>query len=80
MSAPYGTINDTGRVELCEEVVKKTGAATVTKSIKTSNRKIREMPMRKVSHVFYIQKNNQIKNSFTGVPETDMRVFFNQST
>ena len=26
-----------------------------------------------------VQKNNQIKNSFTGVPDTDMRACFNRS-
>ena len=74
---------DTGRLELSSEVVKKTGAATVTrlaKIAKTSDIKITELPMKKVSHVFDIQKNNQFKNSFTGVPDTDMRACFNQST
>ena len=33
---PYGTIDDTGRVKLSSDVLKKTGAATVTKSAKTS--------------------------------------------
>ena len=45
VTAPYGTIDETGRVKL----------------------------MKKVLRVFDIEKNNQIKNSFTGVPETDMR-------
>ena len=31
--APYGTTDDTGRVELFSEVVNKTGAARVTKSV-----------------------------------------------
>ena len=55
----------------------------MTKSVKTSktsDRKIRETPMKKVSRVFGIQKNNQIRNSFTGVPETDMRACFDRST
>ena len=78
--SPYGKIDDTGRVELSSEVVKKTGAATVSKSVKTANRKIREMPMKKVSRVFDIEKNNQIKNSFTRVPDTEMRACFNRST
>ena len=43
-------------------------------------RKIREVPVRKVSRVFDMQKNNQVKNHFTGVPETDMRACFNRST
>ena len=62
VTAPYGTIDDTGRVELSSEVVEKTGAATVTKlakTTKTSDRKIREMPMKKVSSVFDIQTINK---------------------
>ena len=50
------------------------------KSRTTSTRKTRVMPMKKVSRVLDIQKNNQIKTSFTGVPETDMRACFNRST
>ena len=41
---------------------------------------IREVPMKKVSRVFDIQKNNQAKNHFTGVPDTDMRACLNRST
>ena len=67
VTATYGTIDENGRVELSSEVVKKTGAATMTMSGKTSTMKIREKPMKKVSRVVDIQKNNQIKNSFTGV-------------
>ena len=80
VSAPYGTVDDTGRVELSSEVVKKTGAAAMTKSRKTSTRKIREMSTKKVSRVLDIQMKNQIKNSFTGDPETDMQACFNRST
>ena len=83
MTAPNGTIHDTGRVELSSEVVKKTGAATVTrlaKNLKNLRHQDNELPMKKVSHVFDIQKNNQFKNSFTGVPDTDLRAGFNQST
>ena len=36
--------------------------------------------MKKVSRLYDIQKNNQIKNSFTGVQETEMRACFNQSS
>ena len=57
-----------------------TGAATTKKSGKNSTRKISEMPLKKVSRVLDIQKKNQIKNSFTGVPETDVRACFNRST
>ena len=58
------------------EMAKKTGTTTE----KASNRKIREMPMKNVSRVFDIQKKNQIKNSFMGIPNTDMRAIFNRST
>ena len=36
--------------------------------------------MKNVSRVFDIQKNNQLKNNFTGIPDTDMRACFNRST
>ena len=44
------------------------------------DRKIREMPAKKVSRVIDVQKNNQLKYSFTGVPHTDPRACFNRST
>ena len=52
VTAPYGTIDDMGRVQLCQEM--KTGegvsdATLPTKSSKISDRKIREMPAKKVS-------------------------------
>ena len=47
MTAPSGTNDDTGRVELVsEELVKKTEAATMKQSAKTSTMKIREMPLK----------------------------------
>ena len=51
-----------------------------TKSSKVPDRKIREMPTKKVSRVIDVQKNNQLKNSFTGVPDTDSLACFNRST
>ena len=39
-----------------------------------------EMHMKKASLLFDIQKNNQIKNNFKGVPDTDMRACFKRST
>ena len=36
--------------------------------------------MNKVSRVIDVQKNNQLKYSFTGVPDTDSRACFNRST
>ena len=32
---------------------------------------VRKMPAKKVSRVIDVQKNNQLKYNFTGVPETD---------
>ena len=52
----------------------------MTKSGKTSTTKIREMPMKELLRVLDVQKNNQIKNSLTGDPETDMRVCVSRST
>ena len=83
MTAPYGTIDDTSRVQLSQETMKRTGASNATQPTKTSkalDRKIREMPMKKVSRLFDVQKNNQAKNNFTGVPNTDLRACFNRST
>ena len=83
VTAPYGTIDDTGRVEFSQETMKKTGADNTTLPTKTSevlDRKIREMPMTKVSRVFDVQKNNKVKNDFTGVPDTDPRACFNRSS
>ena len=47
VTAPYGTIDYTDRVKLSSEVMKKRGAAAVTKSAKTSKtseRNIKKMP------------------------------------
>ena len=38
------------------------------------------MPAKKVSRVIDVQKNNQLKYNFTGVPETDPRACFNRAT
>ena len=82
VTAPYGTIDDTGRVRLFQELMTGTGVSDTTlptKSSKVPERKIREIPMRKVSRVIDVQKNNQLKYSFTGVPDTDSRACFNRS-
>ena len=39
-----------------------------------------EMPAKKGSRVIDVQKNNQLKYSFTGVPDTDARACFSRST
>ena len=82
VTAPYGKIDDTGRVELSRETAKKMGIDSGMLPKKTSRaleRKKREMQMKKVSRVFDVQKNNQVKNNFTGVPEADPRACFNRS-
>ena len=66
VTAPYGTIDDTGRVELSQETMKRTGADNTTLPTKTSevpDRKKRVMPMKNLSRVLYVQKNNQVKNT-----------------
>ena len=70
MTAPYGTIDDTGRVQLSEETMNRMGVSDTTlrtRSSKVSDRKIREMLMKKVSRVIDVRKNKQMKNNFTGV-------------
>ena len=82
VTAPYGTIDDTGRVQLSQTVIRQ-GISDVTPlrgSSKITERKVRKMPAKKVSRVIDVQKNNQLKYSFTGVPETDPRACFNRAT
>ena len=38
------------------------------------------MPAKKASRVIDVQKNNQLKYNFTGVPEADPRACFNRAT
>ena len=38
------------------------------------------MPAKKVSRIIDVQKNNQLKYNFTGVPETDPRACFSRAT
>ena len=83
VTAHYGTINDTGRVQLSQETMARTGVSNTTlpaKSSKVPDRKILERPMKKVSRLIYVQKNNQVKNNITGVPDTDPRACFNRLT
>ena len=83
VTAPYGTLDNTDRLQLSQETMARTGASNTTlpaKSCKVPDRKIREMPMKKVSRVIDVQNNNQVKINFTGVPETDPRACFNRST
>ena len=53
--------------------------ALPTRGSKVRDKKIREMPMKKKSRVIDVQKKNQVKNNFTGVPVTDLRACFNRS-
>ena len=48
--------------------------------LKSRTEKKREMPMKKVSRVFDVQKNKQGKNNFTGVPDAEPRACFNRLT
>ena len=63
MTAPYGTIDDTGRVRLSQNVIRQGFSDTTPPmgSSKVPERKIRKMPAKKVSRVIYGQKNNQLK-------------------
>ena len=83
VTAPYGTIDDTGRVQLSQEVLTKRGVSDTMLpmgSSKVPDRKIRKMPAKKVSRVIDVQRNNQLKYNFTGVPEADPRACFNRAT
>ena len=83
VTAPYGTIDDMGRVQLSQDVMIREGVSNATSSTRSSrvpDRKIREKPANKVSRVIDVQKNNQLKYSFTGVPNTDPRACVNRPT
>ena len=82
VTAPYGTIDDTGRVRLSQTVIRQ-GIRDVTSlmgSWKAPERRIQKMPAKKVSRIIDVQKNNQLKYNFTGVLETDPRACFNRAT
>ena len=82
VTAPYGTIDDTGRVRRSQTVIRQ-GISDVTPlmgSSKAPERRIQKMPAKKVSRIIDVQKNNQLKYNFTGVPETDPRACFNRAT
>ena len=83
VTAPFGMVDDTGRVQLSQDVMTKREVSDTTLSMGSSkipDRKIRKMLAKKVSRVMDVQKNNQLKFSFTGVPEADPRDCFNQAT
>ena len=80
VTAPYGTIDDTGRVRLSQTVIRQGVSDTKPPmgSSKAPERRIQKMPAKKVSRVIDVQKNNQLRYNFTGVPETDPRACFNR--
>ena len=83
VTAPYGTIDDTGRVRLSQVVMTRQGVSDTTPpmgSSKVPERRIRKMPAKKVSRVIDVQKNNQLNYNFTGVPEADSRACLNRAT
>ena len=82
VTAPYGTIDDTGRVRL-SHTVSRQGISEVTPlmgSSKAPERRIQKMPAKKVSRVIDVQKSNPLRYNFTGVSETDPRACFNRVT
>ena len=82
VTAPYGTIDDTGRVRLSQTVIRQ-GISDVTPlmgSSKAPERRIQKMPAKKVCRIIDLQKNNQLKYNFTGVPETNPRACFNRAS
>ena len=83
VTAPYGTIDDTGRVRLSQDVMTKQGVNDETLPMgrsKVPERRIRKMPAKKGSRVIDVKKNNQFKYNFTGVPDADPRACFNRAT
>ena len=83
LTAPYGTIDNTGRVRLSQSVMTRQGVSDTTPTMGSSKipeRRIRKMPAKKVSREIDVQKNNQLKYNFTGVPEADPRACFNRAT
>ena len=83
LTAPYGMIDDTGRVRLSQSVMTRQGVTDTTPpmgSSKVPERRMRKMPAKKLSRVIDVKKNNQLKYNFTGVPEADSRACFNRPT
>ena len=83
VTEPYGTIDSAGRVRLSRSVMTREGVSDTMPpmgSSKAPERKIRKMPAKKVSRVIDVQKINQLRYNFTGVPETDSRACFNRAT
>ena len=81
LTASCGTIDDAGRVRLSRSVMSREGVNDTTPmgSSEAPERKIWKMPAKKVSRVIDVQKNNQLRYNFTGVPETVPRACFNRA-
>ena len=77
VTAPYGKIDDAGRVRLSQTVIRQ-GISDVTPLMGSS--KVPERRIQKMPRVIDVQKNNQLRYNFTGVPETDPRACFNRAT
>ena len=78
----YGTIDDAGRVRPSQTVIRQgiSDVPSLMGSSKAPERRIQKMPAKKLSRIIDVQKNNQLKYNFTGVPETDPRACFNRAT
>ena len=64
VTAPYGTIDDTGRVQLSQDAMTKeavSDAALQRRSSKIPDRKIRGMPAKQVSRVIDEQKKRSLR-------------------
>ena len=63
MTAPYGTIDDVGRVRLYRSVMNREGVNDTTPmgSSEAPERKIKKMPAKKVSRAIDVQNNNQLR-------------------
>ena len=74
--------DDTGRVRLYQTVIRQgiTDVTPLEGSSKAPERRRQNMPAKKVSRSTDVQKNNQLRYNFTGIPETDPRACFNRAT
>ena len=77
VTALYGTIDNAGRVQISRSVMTREGVSDTTPPMGSSKVPERKIPAKKVSRVIDVQKNNQLRYNFTGVPETDPRACFN---
>ena len=73
MTAPYGAINDAGRVLLSEEVNWKfeKKPCKTSEVVRGSGRQIRKLSPNKPSRMMDVPKYNQIRNAFARVLDSD---------